>query len=79
MSRKGQRLNIKQPEEKRIIRQHFRPMGERRKKAKIAFNTDYDAWEYIKAHCIHGYKPYRCAFCNLWHIGSVNSKCLYNG
>lgn len=74
MARNRQRINIKQPDEKRIMRQHFRPMGERRRKAKMTFETEDEAWEFIKAHCLHGYNAYKCSFCNFWHIGHNNGK-----
>lgn len=69
MARNRQRLNIKQPDEKRIMRQHFRPMGERRRKAKMSFETEDEAWEFIKAHCLQGLTVYRCNMCNHYHIG----------
>lgn len=74
MGRNCKKLNIKQPDEKRIMRQHFRPMGERRRKAKMTFETEDDAWEFIKAHCLHDLTVYRCNFCGKYHIGHINEK-----
>lgn len=61
----------KQPDEKRIIRQHFRPMGERRRKAKMTFETEDEAWEFVNAHCLNGLTVYRCSFCGKWHFGHI--------
>lgn len=74
MGRFRSNLNIKQPDEKRIMRQHFRPMGGRRRKAKISFETEDEAWEFIKSNCLQGYTVYKCLFCNKWHISSKSSE-----
>lgn len=66
-----QRLNIKQPDEKRILRQHFRSIGERRRKAKMSFETEDEAWEFVKAHCLQGLTVYRCLYCGKWHCGHL--------
>ena len=72
MAQNRRRYNSKMPDEKRIIRQHFRPMGERRRKAKMTFETEDEAWEFVNAHCLHGLIVYKCRFCGKWHFGHTN-------
>lgn len=72
MAHTRQNYNKKIPDEKRIIRQHFRAMGERRRKAKMTFETEDDAWEFVNAHCLHGLVVYQCRFCGKWHFGHPN-------
>lgn len=45
-----------------------RPKG-RSRKAKKPFNTEDDAWEYIKGHALHWLTAYQCPVCGKWHIG----------
>ena len=41
-------------------------------KAKVSYETEDDAWEYLKQNPIlieQGMTVYRCHVCSMWHIG----------
>ena len=46
-------------------------------KAKVAYETEDDAWEYLNQNPklkAEGMTVYRCRTCNKWHVGHRNNK-----
>lgn len=46
-------------------------------KAKVAYESEDDAWEFLKQNpglIKAGYRPYVCYICNKVHIGSMGSE-----
>ena len=46
-------------------------------KAKVAYETEDDAWEFLNTHpklIEHGMTVYRCSLCNMYHCGHKYNK-----
>ena len=46
-------------------------------KAKVAYETEDDAWEFLNTHpklIEHGMTVYRCNLCNMFHCGHKYNK-----
>ena len=53
--------------------EHFTRM-QRLWKAKVAYETEDDAWEFLKLHpkiIAAGYTAYQCKVCSKWHVGKL--------
>ncbi len=46
-------------------------------KAKVAYETEDEAWEHLQLHpnlLEHGYIAYQCRTCQKWHIGHASGE-----
>jgi len=50
------------------LNEHWTGSG-KHKKAKKTFETESDAWAFIEKNQIKGKVPYKCSFCQKYHIG----------
>ena len=53
--------------------EHFTRM-QRLWKAKVAYESEDDAWEFLKLHpkiMAAGYTAYQCKVCSKWHVGKL--------
>ena len=53
--------------------EHFTRM-QRLWKAKVAYETEDDAWEFLNQNPklkVMGYVAYRCKTCQKWHVGKL--------
>ena len=50
------------------LNEHFTGTGKHRR-AKKAFESESDAWDFIERNGIKGKTVYKCGFCGKYHIG----------
>ena len=50
------------------LNEHFTGNSKHRRPKK-AFETEFDAWEFIERAGVKGKVPYLCSFCGKYHIG----------
>ena len=50
------------------LNEHWTGSG-KHKKVKKTFETESDAWAFIEKNQIKGKVPYKCRFCQKYHIG----------
>ncbi len=53
---------------------HFTRKGPHGWKAKVAYETEDDAWEWLNQKPrlkAEGYTAYLCKYCQKWHIGHI--------
>ena len=50
------------------LNEHFTGSG-KHKRVKKVFESESDAWDFINKNGIKGKQPYKCSFCNKYHIG----------
>lgn len=56
--------------------EHWTRKGPHGWKAKVAYETEDDACEYLQLHpkmVAQGYRAYQCKVCQKWHIGHENT------
>lgn len=57
--------------------EHWTRKGQHGWKAKVAYDTEDEAWEFLKQNPrleMNGYKPYVCRICSKVHVGRLHNK-----
>ena len=73
----SKRYHNKIPPFKPDPRHWTRKKGCRSWKAKVAYKTEDEAWEFLNQNPrlkALGWKPYMCELCSKWHIGKLRNK-----
>jgi len=73
----SKRYHNKIPPFKPDPRHWTRKKGCRSWKAKVAYETEDEAWEFLNQNPrlkALGWKPYVCELCSKWHIGKLRNK-----
>lgn len=53
---------------------HWTRKGPHGWKAKVAYQSEDEAWEFLKLHpriMEQGYTAYQCHVCSMWHVGHL--------